>query len=110
MLHVYGDNILECWRLVQYANTQEAEPTVPANNDILKPTISVGGQEIKLMPSPDLIPINIKENFCKHRDSLRENPDAVISDETNILATFEFCSALPAGNNAWQRHGRALSI
>jgi len=110
MLHVYGDNILECWRLVQHANTQETEPTVPANNDILKPTISVGEREIKLMPSPDLIPINIKENFCKHKDSLRENPDAVISDETNILATFEFCSALPAGNNAWQRHGRALSI
>jgi hypothetical protein len=27
-----------------------------------------------------------------------------------ILLAMEFCGALPAGNNAWQRHGRALSF
>lgn len=45
---------------------------------------------------------------------LRESADAILtrfSDDTEspILA-IEFCSALPAGNQAWQRSGRAYSM
>lgn len=45
---------------------------------------------------------------------LREAVDAfitkVLDDEEIPIGAFEFCSALPAGNNAWQRAGRALSM
>ncbi|GHV48469.1 hypothetical protein FACS1894181_04260 [Bacteroidia bacterium] len=44
---------------------------------------------------------------------LREGADAyiteVIDGKEQILLAMEYCSALPAGNNAWQRNGRAYS-
>ncbi|MDR3234474.1 MAG: hypothetical protein LBT46_12570 [Planctomycetaceae bacterium] len=44
---------------------------------------------------------------------LRESADAYITEIINnteqILLALEYCSALPAGNNAWQRNGRAYS-
>ena len=45
---------------------------------------------------------------------LKEAVDAFITevkDEEELpLAAFEFCNALPAGNNAWQRMGRAFAM
>ena len=45
---------------------------------------------------------------------LREAPDSliteIISNEEVIRFAIEFCGALPAGNQAWQRNGRALSF
>jgi len=45
---------------------------------------------------------------------LREATDAIVTEikegiEKPLFA-MEFCGALPAGNNAWQRHGRAFSF
>jgi hypothetical protein len=46
---------------------------------------------------------------------LREATDAVVTqishngEQEEIILAFEFCNALPAGNNAWQRNGRALA-
>lgn len=44
---------------------------------------------------------------------LREGADSYISEvigkEEKFVLAIEYCSALPAGNNAWQRNGRALS-
>lgn len=46
--------------------------------------------------------------------TIRENADAVITETVEgvqkILFAIEYCGALPAGNNAWQRHGRAYSF
>ena len=45
---------------------------------------------------------------------LREAADAVLTrvedPAERPLAAIEFCGALPAGNQAWQRHGRAFSF
>jgi len=45
---------------------------------------------------------------------LREAPDVVITRESPFseepILAIEYCSALPAGNNAWQRNGRAYSL
>lgn len=44
---------------------------------------------------------------------LNETPDVLLTEETydgeKILLAIEFCSALQAGNQAWQRSGRAYS-
>lgn len=44
---------------------------------------------------------------------LDETPDAIITEvlgnEEHLLCAIEFCSALQAGNQAWQRSGRAFS-
>jgi hypothetical protein len=46
--------------------------------------------------------------------SLREAADAIItgvrSDREEPLLAIEYCGALPAGNQAWQRNGRAYSF
>ena len=45
---------------------------------------------------------------------LDETPDAIITridgENESVLCAIEFCSALQAGNQAWQRSGRAFSI
>lgn len=44
---------------------------------------------------------------------LRESADSYLTEisetEETVLLGIEYCSALPAGNNAWQRNGRALA-
>ena len=110
MLRIYGDNILECWRLLQYGIPSGQNYLGSGPHNLLEPTLRVLDKQFQLLPSPDLIPREIRDRLSSHKLSLRENPDAIIAKEDNILATFEFCSALPAGNNAWQRHGRALSL
>jgi len=58
---------------------------------------------------------NIKDVFQSYGAPLREATDAIITKILNkegseeILLAVEFSSALPAGNNAWQRNGRALA-
>jgi hypothetical protein len=45
---------------------------------------------------------------------LREAADAIITrikdGSESAVAAIEFCGALPAGNQAWQRQGRAFSF
>ena len=53
--------------------------------------------------------------FIRERGGLlREATDAVVtgvgSEYEEPLITFEYCGALPAGNQAWQRSGRAYSF
>ena len=70
---------------------------------------------VDLLAGHDRWNVHIKEELAKHGAPLREATDAYItklSDDgkiEEILLAIEFCSALPAGNNAWQRSGRALT-
>lgn len=111
---MYGDNILECWRLAQYASSQSKVIPSRPNCDVSNPSVKwgVGAScvEATLVPSPDRIPAEIRKALGSAEDSLREQPDVVLSKDNELVSTFEFCSALPAGNNAWQRHGRSLSL
>lgn len=66
--------------------------------------------EATLIPSPDRIPADIRKALGSEDSTLREQPDVVLCKDNELISTFEFCSALPAGNNAWQRHGRSLSL
>lgn len=57
--------------------------------------------------------VNIGNHLMENGGILREGADSYISEvigkEEKFLLAIEYCSALPAGNNAWQRNGRALS-
>lgn len=111
---VYGDNILECWRFIQYAAQEyKVIPSLDAC-DVTNPIVNWESSDLKLsaqlVPSPDRIPQSVKEELASSGLSLREQPDVVLCSAGKLISTFEFCSALPAGNNAWQRHGRSLSL
>jgi hypothetical protein len=57
---------------------------------------------------------DILEHIRNMGGSLREAADVVISSvgekEEMPILSIEFCGALPAGNQAWQRSGRAYSL
>ena len=57
---------------------------------------------------------NIFEALKDNGSFLDETPDVVVTKIENgletVLFAIEFCSALQAGNQAWQRSGRAYSI
>jgi hypothetical protein len=57
--------------------------------------------------------IDISTALMANGGVLREGADSYITEIVNgrekILLAMEYCSALPAGNNAWQRNGRAYS-
>lgn len=111
---VYGDNILECWRLALYASSGNKIGPSISICDVSNPSVmwrdGESVVEAKLIPSPDRIPAEIRKALGSEENSLREQPDVVLCKENELISTYEFCSALPAGNNAWQRHGRSLSL
>lgn len=126
-LNVYGDNILECERALSYLETgirrQENEILKKELLDgfIITPRYNIKGKEneyvITLYPgvnrgrwNRDIYDILFTDNGIK----LTETCDVILTSFENnkekpILA-IEFSSALPAGNNSWQRSGRALSF
>lgn len=57
--------------------------------------------------------IDLGDIIYKAGGKLRESADSylteIIETHEKILLAIEYCSALPAGNNAWQRNGRALA-
>lgn len=126
-LNIYGDNILECERALSYLETgirrQEKEILKKKLIDgfIITPQYNIKGKKneyvITLYPgvnrgrwNHDIYDILFTNNGIK----LTETCDVILTSFKNnkeipILA-IEFSSALPAGNNSWQRSGRALSF
>lgn len=126
-LNIYGDNILECERALSYLETgirrQEKEILKKELIDgfIITPQYNIKSKKneyvITLYPgvnrgrwNHDIYDILFTNNGIK----LTETCDVILTSFENnkeipILA-IEFSSALPAGNNSWQRSGRALSF
>ncbi len=123
---IFGDNILECERalelLTQALGGVSAEITwsdgplfMPVYNAVLDSKIIIKAQ---LFPGYKRWNFDVA-NFMRNRGAkLREATDAVIFEKRQQtdgqsyfqpVLSFEFCGALPAGNNAWQRAGRALA-
>ncbi|MGH2612693.1 MAG: hypothetical protein ACRDFB_06535, partial [Rhabdochlamydiaceae bacterium] len=71
--------------------------------------------EVELLGGHDRWNVNFNTELTKYGAPLREATDAYITkvskdDKTEeLLLAIEFCNALPAGNNAWQRNGRAVT-
>lgn len=123
-LRIHGDNILECERalmlLIRALEAQEKDVIFlgeTAYAPVYKVTKEMQIFEIKLFPGYDRWGINLKQYLADNGAILREATDAIVNRviekdgklyERPILS-LEFCGALPAGNNAWQRCGRALA-
>lgn len=123
-LSIFGDNILECERMVELI--EKAFPELIDKTQNLKyiysPSKILFNKEkmltIQLYPdyksSDRWGEKSILNLLGEHGANLTEAPDVVLTkSEDNIetiLLAIEFSSAIPAGNQAWQRSGRALSF
>ena len=121
---IHGDNIVECERLfnliTKSIQTQKAERYFlsPACPSVKITTIDSDILFFKYFPgfnknTSDRWPSNIFQILKDNGSFLNETPDVLLTEETDtgekILLAIEFCSALQAGNQAWQRSGRAYS-
>ncbi|MBR6240216.1 MAG: hypothetical protein IKQ82_02040 [Lentisphaeria bacterium] len=116
--NIYGDNIVECERmlvLLQKALNSH-QKTVVGNPPAITIHLSCGEETFSFhfFPGFGRWDNDIIASIRNSGGVLREAPDIIITKIENntefpVLA-IEFCSALPAGNQAWQRSGRAYSI
>jgi hypothetical protein len=120
-LTIHGDNVIECDRALAHIEAAlDFKAEWLSGTDPRRPTL-VGvlpssGQliEITMLPGHGRWGFDIPGTLRLMGSTIRENADAVITIQESrgerILFAMEFCGALPAGNNAWQRHGRAFSF
>lgn len=119
--NIHGDNIVECERALELL----AEAAGVDPDAITGPLVSAAVPEfwldtpdcrrwaVTLFPGFGRWEPNIVEHLRTQGGVLREAPDAIVTEvgeHERILFAIEFCSALDAGNQAWQRHGRAYSL
>lgn len=120
--HIHGDNIVECERALQLI-IQALGPLSPVRSGPLDSpfcprfevtTRSRGTFHFTCFPGYGRWDHDVLANLRARGGVLKEAPDALVSEvldgnEKPLLA-LEFCGALPAGNQAWQRSGRAYSV
>ncbi|MBU1863902.1 MAG: hypothetical protein KKH94_09590 [Candidatus Omnitrophica bacterium] len=127
-LHIYGDNIVECERgLYLIANAIGASSVLlnESESSATNPNYKVVSNQrniilnIRFFPGFGRWSNDIASIIESRGGVLRESTDIVItklipSSDQNfielILIGIEFCGALAAGNQAWQRCGRAYSF
>ena len=123
-LRIHGDNILECESALKLlASSLNGGVFQLKSGPAYAPTYEFESDhrehfEMQLFPGYGRWGFPLVEYIASLGGTLREAPDAIITRleleggilyERPILA-FEFSGALPAGNNAWQRTGRALAL
>lgn len=124
---IHGDNIVECERIAKLI-LEETEPT-SVEISLMSPSTIVYNiyfnylgrhfeWQLELLPGFNKAgrrrwEANIFAGLKDSGSFLDETPDAIVTYVENgletILYAIEFCSALQAGNQAWQRSGRAFS-
>lgn len=116
-LRVHGDNILECERTLNLmSEALDLKPTL-IKSTVFSPKYKFTGKGqdiiVELLPGHGRWGVDITEEMMKSGGILREGADSYITEVSEgfekVLLAIEYCSALPAGNNAWQRNGRAYS-
>lgn len=117
---IHGDNVVECERTLQLLEEGLGQKsTLVPDSSPLHPEFEYrlpNGETyvFELLPGHGRWGIDIAEGLIAAGSQFRENADSVITelsgDSELILIGIEYCGALPAGNQAWQRHGRALGF
>ena len=114
--NIHGDNIVECeraFRLCKKAlNIEEFE--IIKETSIFCPTFHAATKTddfiFTFFPGYGRWNFNILRLIQNTQKSLREAPDVLITEVENgketPLVAIEYCGALAAGNQAWQRSGR----
>ncbi len=119
-LRIHGDNIIECERalfLIADSFTAQVHPITSApympryeircNNELLF--------TVELLPGHGRWNVDLQQVLRSYDAPLREAVDAIVTrvspdgQQEKIILALEFCNALLAGNQAWQRNGRALA-
>lgn len=115
--NIYGDNIVECERMFSLlCDSLEADEKNICGN-LPAPTMSIetpkGTFVFQFYPGFGRWENDVISMIRSNGGVLREAPDVIltksIEDKEIPVLAVEFCSALPAGNQAWQRSGRAYS-
>lgn len=121
--HLHGDNIVECERTVALIRTALGTitrsfrgPFGPAACPSYELTLNGIDTPLLLTLYPGFGRWNhdILELIRRRGGTLREAADMIITgvadNNETLLLVIEYCGALPAGNQAWQRSGRAYSF
>lgn len=121
--HLHGDNIVECERAISLIRAALGQfvtswigpvgsPVCPRYGISLHGTTDVAW--ITLVPGFDRWNADILAAVRARGGGLREAADVMLTGVSDgieePLLAIEFCGALPAGNQAWQRSGRAFSF
>ncbi len=121
--HIHGDNIVECERTIALIHCTlggSLSLTRGAYRNPACPSFQVrpagGGPCLTFTCFPGFgrRDQDILQNIRERGGTLREAADVILTGvsaagESPLLAV-EYCGALPAGNQAWQRNGRAYSF
>ena len=118
-LWIFGDNILECEQALGVVAEAVGPPGAElqwVSGALYAPLYELrNAQEVvlttQLFPGYKRWSYDLQLQLRQRGAPLLEATDAVVVNaaDSNVLLAFEFCGALPAGNNAWQRCGRALA-
>lgn len=119
-LRIHGDNIIECERALDLIASSLSATARKIPSPVYAPKYRLETNNvilfcIEFLPGHGRWGNDIRGFMRDKGAPLREAPDAIITSlsrdghHERLLLAAEFCSALPAGNNAWQRCGRALS-
>lgn len=117
---IHGDNIVECERVLRLIRLAHA-PEFQCEGPMGTPTtprfvLSNGTDELEfiLFPGFGRWDEDVLRFITGVAGTLREAADCIITSvdgaQERALIAIEYCSALDAGNNAWQRCGRAYSF
>src|SRR5690554_728924 len=119
-LRIHGDNIIECERALSLIALAYNGNVFGKNNSIIVPSYTIQTKEdktieVELLGGHNRWNVDFNAELTKYGAPLREATDAYITKVSKdgkteeLLLAIEFCNALPAGNNAWQRNGRAVT-
>ena len=123
IFNIHGDNIVECVRTFDYIVSGLGNLV----HEIVGPSVSVTCPVYTLHLKEQKLVFQFLPGYGDRRwnqdilafikrsgGRLREAADAIVTlvndGEELPVAAIEFCGALPAGNQAWQRQGRAFSF
>ena len=117
-LRIHGDNIVECERTLKMIAETYNSTYKLLNSPVYFPKYSIKTKNylfvIELLSGHGRWSnIDLGDIIYKAGGRLRESADSYLTEisgtQETVLLGIEYCSALPAGNNAWQRNGRALA-
>lgn len=117
-LRIHGDNIVECERALELLSRSfNAKAVLLDKSTMYKPVYKIEMKNmsfvVELLSGHNRWGIDVPDMVLRNGGMLREGADSYITEivgtKETIILGIEFCSALPAGNNAWQRNGRAYA-
>lgn len=121
--NIHGDNIVECIRTFDYVVNSLGDlicNITGPNDSITCPVyiVTLVDRELQFQFLPGYGEHRWNQDILYYIKSsggrLREAADAIVTliknDEQHPVLAIEFCGALPAGNQAWQRQGRTFSF